>query len=143
MTTCPYCRKKISEHEAGRELDVCVAEAKGKKVFCFKPAYNKEYDNYFNDRVSYTKEENRTPYIEDSCEEVPHYSTDIRDAMELLPRDANFSKRKLFADTLAKVIATRMPELTEHDRLDGYWALYHLTALDICHAYLAATKESE
>ena len=79
--TCPHCETEISEHEAGRCLDAWVAEvAMGELALrAPSPIYVGRFD-WVMKGDWYVASEQDGPY------RVPHYSTDIAAAWEVVGR---------------------------------------------------------
>ena len=124
MTTCPICNK--SHDKASRELDACVAKAMGWTDI--KPLGTKPLGYKGQIWVGIDPQRKDTHPVP-----MPHYSTDIRDAMELWKDGWHLTQRG-----------------SNHiGGMDGYWVIKTISpmatheisiaetpALAICHAFL-------
>ncbi len=136
MKTC-HCNRQLTEH-TNREFDVCVAKAISFKMGfrdfgILKTRAHKDFPLTSKERVE----------IEHLCGDIfvqwtdnadwellPHYSTDIRDAITLLS-NIPMIRRHEFVHILNEVISQRQGTV----RVLYDW-IFYLTPLDLCHATL-------
>lgn len=90
MTACPFCEREIAEHKAGeilergggRETDRCIGTALGLDIGDWLYPANEFYYHSTKGHIS-----------------IPHYSTDIRDAMEFIKHICKLLEEKYGGDS--------------------------------------------